>query len=380
LYFKEVRSKLICSIIKRRRSMSNSRYSSILKLSFLSVVLAFTSNVSADPVKAAFVYIGPTGDHGWTYAHDEGVKYAKEKLGDDVIMTTIENVAENSDSERVITSLARKNDIVFTTSFGYMNPTVKVAKRYPDVKFEHATGYMLEDNVSVYSARFYEGRHVIGKIAGRVTESNVIGYIASFPIPEVIRGINSAFLAAKSVNPDVQIKIVWVYSWYDPGKEADAANALIAQGADVLMQHTDSTAAMTVAEEKGIHAFGQASNMREWGPNAQLTGIINDWGPYYADRIAAVRDGTWSSSDTFAGVQQGMVKFAPMNNNMPTDVKNEAMKAIIDLSMGAIHPFTGPINKQDGSPWLAEGETPPNFPDLLTMDFYVEGIDSQYPN
>jgi simple sugar transport system substrate-binding protein len=380
LYFKEVRSKLICSIIKRRRSMSNSRFSSILKLSFLSVVLAFTSNVSADPVKAAFVYIGPTGDHGWTYAHDEGVKYAKEKLGDDVIMTTIENVAENSDSERVITSLARKNDIVFTTSFGYMNPTVKVAKRYPDVKFEHATGYMLEDNVSVYSARFYEGRHVIGKIAGRVTESNVIGYIASFPIPEVIRGINSAFLAAKSVNPDVQIKIVWVYSWYDPGKEADAANALIAQGADVLMQHTDSTAAMTVAEEKGIHAFGQASNMREWGPNAQLTGIINDWGPYYADRIAAVRDGTWSSSDTFAGVQQGMVKFAPMNNNMPTDVKNEAMKAIIDLSMGAIHPFTGPINKQDGSPWLAEGETPPNFPDLLTMDFYVEGIDSQYPN
>jgi simple sugar transport system substrate-binding protein len=380
LYFKEVRSKLICSIIKRRRSMSNSRFSSILKLSFLSVVLAFTSNVSADPVKAAFVYIGPTGDHGWTYAHDEGVKYAKEKLGDDVIMTTIENVAENSDSERVITSLARKNDIVFTTSFGYMNPSVKVAKRYPDVKFEHATGYMLEDNVSVYSARFYEGRHVIGKIAGRVTESNVIGYIASFPIPEVIRGINSAFLAAKSVNPDVQIKIVWVYSWYDPGKEADAANALIAQGADVLMQHTDSTAAMTVAEEKGIHAFGQASNMREWGPNAQLTGIINDWGPYYADRIAAVRDGTWSSSDTFAGVQQGMVKFAPMNNNMPTDVKNEAMKAIIDLSMGAIHPFTGPINKQDGSPWLAEGETPPNFPDLLTMDFYVEGIDSQYPN
>ena len=360
--------------------MSNSRFSSILKLSFLSVVLAFTSNVSADPVKAAFVYIGPTGDHGWTYAHDEGVKYAKEKLGDDVIMTTIENVAENSDSERVITSLARKNDIVFTTSFGYMNPTIKVAKRYPDVKFEHATGYMLEDNVSVYSARFYEGRHVIGKIAGRMTESNVIGYIASFPIPEVIRGINSAFLAAKSVNPDVQIKIVWVYSWYDPGKEADAANALIAQGADVLMQHTDSTAAMTVAEEKGVHAFGQASNMREWGPNAQLTGIINDWGPYYADRIAAVRDGTWSSSDTFAGVQQGMVKFAPMNNNMPTDVKNEAMQSIIDLSMGAIHPFTGPINKQDGSPWLAEGETPPNFPDLLTMDFYVEGIDSQYPN
>ena len=360
--------------------MSNRSFLSILKLSIFYTVIAFTSNVYADPVRAAFVYISPTGDHGWTYAHHQGAQYVKKMMGDGVMITEIESVPENSDSERVITSLARKNDIIFTTSFGYMNPTIKVAKVYPDVKFEHATGYMLEDNISVYSARFYEGRHVIGKMAGRMTESNVIGYIASFPIPEVIRGINSAFLAAKSVNPDVQIKIVWVYSWYDPGKEADAANALIAQGADVLMQHTDSTAAMTVAEEKGVYAFGQASNMREWGPNAQLTGIINDWGPYYADRIAAVRDGTWASSDTFAGVQQGMVKFAPMNNSMPTDVKNEAMKAIIDLSMGTIHPFTGPINKQDGSPWLAEGETPPNYPDLLTMDFFVEGIDSKYPN
>ena len=360
--------------------MSNRRFSSVLKLSILSVVLAFTGSVSADPVKAAFVYIGPTGDHGWTFSHDQGAKYVKEKMGDDVIITTVESVEENSDSERVITSLARKNDIIFTTSFGYMNPTIKVAKRYPNVKFEHATGYMREDNVSVYSARFYEGRHVIGKIAGRMTKNNVIGYIASFPIPEVIRGINSAYLAAKSVNPDVTMKIVWVYTWYDPGKEADAANALIAQGADILMQHTDSTAPMTVAEEKGIHAFGQASDMREWGMNAQLTGIIDDWGPYYLDRVQAVKDGTWESVDVFDGVKQGMVKFAPMNQNMPIDVKNEAMKAIIDLSMGAIHPFTGPINKQDGSPWLAEGETPPNYPDLLTMDFYVEGIDSKYPN
>ena len=360
--------------------MSNRRFSSVLKLSILSVVLAFTGSVSADPVKAAFVYIGPTGDHGWTFAHDQGAKYVKEKMGDDVIITTVESVEENSDSERVITSLARKNDIIFTTSFGYMNPTIKVAKRYPNVKFEHATGYMREDNVSVYSARFYEGRHVIGKIAGRMTKNNVIGYIASFPIPEVIRGINSAYLAAKSVNPDVTMKIVWVYTWYDPGKEADAANALIAQGADILMQHTDSTAPMTVAEEKGIHAFGQASDMRECGMNAQLTGIIDDWGPYYLDRVQAVKDGTWESVDVFDGVKQGMVKFAPMNQNMPIDVKNEAMKAIIDLSMGTIHPFTGPINKQDGSPWLAEGETPPNYPDLLTMDFYVEGIDSKYPN
>ena len=359
--------------------MSNLKFSSVLKTSILSLVLAFTGNVSADPVKAAFVYIGPTGDHGWTYAHHKGVNHLKSVMGDDVIVTEVENVAENSDSERVITSLARKNDIIFTTSFGYMNPTAKVAARYPDVKFEHATGYMPSENVATYQARFYEGRHVLGRVAGGVTKSNVLGWIGSFPIPEVIRDINSAYLAAKSVNPDVEMKIVWVYTWYDPGKEADAANALIAQGADVLFQHTDSTAAMTIAEEKGVYAFGQASNMIDWGPNAQATGIMNDLGPYYVERVQALKDGTWTSAETLRGVKEGMVKFAPMNANLPRDVKNDAMKAIIDLATGAIHPFTGPINKQDGSPWLAEGETAP-LGDLLGMQFYVEGIDSQFPN
>ena len=360
--------------------MANRRLTSILKFSLLSSMLAFTGSAFADPVKAAFVYIGPTGDHGWTYAHDQGANMVQDQLGDGVVITRIESVAENSDSERVITSLARKNDIIFTTSFGYMNPTVKVAARYPDVKFEHATGYMRPtDNISTYSARFYEGRHVIGKIAGRMTNSNIIGYIASFPIPEVIRGINSAFLAAKSVNPDIQIKIVWVYTWFDPGKEADAARALIAQGADIIMQHTDSTAPMTVAEDEGVHAFGQASDMTAWGPNAHLTSIIDEWGPYYVARVKAVADGTWTSTDTFDGVAEGMVEFAPFTN-MPDEVMWEAQDTILDLDAGAVHPFTGPINKQDGSPWLAEGETPPMFPDIITMDFYVEGIDSKYPN
>ena len=360
--------------------MANRRLTSILKFSLLSSMLAFTGSAFADPVKAAFVYIGPTGDHGWTYAHDQGANMVQDQLGDGVVITRIESVAENSDSERVITSLARKNDIIFTTSFGYMNPTVKVAARYPDVKFEHATGYMRPtDNISTYSARFYEGRHVIGKIAGRMTNSNIIGYIASFPIPEVIRGINAAFLAAKSVNPDIQIKIIWVYTWFDPGKEADAARALIAQGADIIMQHTDSTAPMTVAEDEGVLAFGQASDMTAWGPNAHLTSIIDEWGPYYVARVKAVADGTWTSTDTFDGVEEGMVEFAPFTN-MPDEVMWEAQDTILDLDAGAVHPFTGPINKQDGSPWLAEGETPPMFPDIITMDFYVEGIDSKYPN
>ena len=361
--------------------MSNRRLTSILKFSLLSAIMAFTSNVFADPVRAAFVYIGPTGDHGWTYAHDQGANYAKEQLGDDVVITRVESVAENSDATRVITSLARKNDIIFTTSFGYMEQTIKVAANFPDVKFEHATGYQRPtDNISTYSARFYEGRHVIGKIAGRMTNSNVIGYIASFPIPEVIRGINAAFLAAKSVNPDIQMKIVWVYTWFDPGKEADAANALIAQGADIIMQHTDSTAAMTVAEEnEGVYAFGQASDMSAWGPTSHLTSIIDYWGPYYAARIGAVKDGTWTETDTFDGVPEGMVAFAALEN-MPDDVRKEAKITIVDLEFSDVHPFTGPINKQDGSPWLADGETPPMFPDLLTMDFYVEGIDSKYPD
>ena len=350
-----------------------------LMFSLLTSLMSISTNIFATPVKAAFVYVTPIGDHGWTYAHHNGVMHLKKVLGDDVIITEVENVPEDSDSERVITSLARKNDIVFTTSFGYMNPTANVAKRYPNVKFEHATGYMPSKNVANYQAKFYEGRHVLGRIAGGMTKNNIIGWVASFPIPEVIRDINSAFLAAKSVNPNVEMKIIWVYTWFDPGKESNAANALIAQGADVLFQHTASTAVMTTAEDKGVFAFGQASDMRKWGPNAQLTGIINDWGPYYVERVKAVRDGAWTSADSFEGIKQGMVKFAPMNQKIPTDIKNDAMKAIIDFAMEKVDPFTGPINKQDGTPWLGEGEIAP-IADLMGMQFYVEGIESQFPN
>ena len=359
--------------------MSKKKIIRILVFPLLAALMSISTNIFANPVKAAFVYITPIGDHGWTYAHHNGVNHLKKVLGDGVIITEVENVPEDSDSERVITSLARKNDIIFTTSFGYMNPTAKVAKRYPDVKFEHATGYIRGDNLSTYQAKFYEGRHVMGKLAGGMTKSNVMGWIGSFPIPEVIRDINSAYLGAKSVNPDVEMKIVWINTWFDPGKEADAANALIAQGADVLFQHTDSSAAMTIAEENGIYSFGQASNMREWGPNAQLSGIVNNWGPYYVERVQAVLDGTWTSTDTLGGIKEGWVRFAPMNNNIPFDVRNAASKAIIDIMTGATHPFTGPINKQDGTPWLAEGETA-TIDELMGMQFYVEGIDSQFPN
>ena len=329
--------------------------------------------------KVGFVYVGPIGDHGWTYQHHQGLKALEKEFGDKVKTTFVENVSEGPDAARVIQQLARGgNDIIFTTSFGFMNPTLKVAEQFPKVNFEHATGFKRAKNVSTYSARFYEGRHVIGLIAGKMTKTNTIGYIASFPIPEVVRGINAAYLAARSVNPEVKFKVVWVSTWFDPGKEADAANALIDQGADVLMQHTDSPAAMQIAEKKGIYAFGQASDMSKFGPNAQLTAITNNWAPYYVARVKASMDTNWNSGDVWDGIKEGMVTMAPFSKKIPEDVRQMVIKARDDIAAGKLHPFTGPINKQDGSLWLKAGETAPAG-DLLGMNFYVEGVEGSLP-
>jgi simple sugar transport system substrate-binding protein len=330
-----------------------------------------------DKIKVGFIYVGPVGDFGWSYEHNQGRLAVEEALGDKVETSYLESVPEGPDAERALRQMAQAgHDLIFTTSFGYMNPTLKVAKQFPNVKFEHATGYKRADNVSTYSARFYEGRHVIGLIAGRMTKSNTVGYIASFPIPEVVRGINAAYLAAKSVNPDVKFKVVWVNTWFDPGKEGDAANALIEQGADIIMQHTDSPAAMTIAEEKGIYAFGQASDMKQFGPNARLTSIIDNWAPYYIARAQAVLDGTWESKDTWDGIAPGMVEIGEFSDKIPADVQAEAQAAIDAIVAGTLHPFTGPINKQDGSPWLAPGETADDGT-LAGMNFYVEGVEGE---
>jgi simple sugar transport system substrate-binding protein len=345
----------------------------------LSVGAAGGAADAAEKIKVGFVYVGPIGDHGWSYQHNEGRLAVEEAFGDKVETTYVESVSEGPDAARVIQQLARSHDIIFTTSFGYMNPTLKVAKRFPKVKFEHATGFKRAPNISTYSARFYEGRHVIGLIAGKVTKTNTIGYIASFPIPEVVRGINAAYLAAKSVNPATKFKVVWVNTWFDPGKEADAARALIDQGADVLMQHTDSPAAMQIAEEKGIFAFGQASDMIKFGANAQLTSIIDNWAPYYIARVKAVIDGTWDSQETWDGIGPGMVEMAEFSTRIPEDVRALAAKASDDIAAGKLHPFTGPINKQDGSVWLKAGETGPDG-DLAGMNFYVEGVEGSLPN
>ncbi len=343
--------------------------------------LAAGSAFAEDKVKAGFIYVGPVGDGGWTYEHDQGRKAVEAELGDAVETVYQESVPEGADAERAITQMALSGaDIIFTTSFGYMDPTLNVAAKFPDVKFEHATGFKRADNVSVYSARFYEGRAIQGHIAGKMTKTNKVGYIASFPIPEVIRGINSAYLHAKKVNPDVEFSIVWAYTWFDPAKEADAARALIDNGADVILQHTDSTAPQAAAQEAGnVITFGQASDMAEFGPVPRVSSIIDNWAPYYIDRVKAVMDGTWESTDTWDGISTGMVGIGEISSAVPADVKAEALALKDAIAAGEYHPFTGPINKQDGTPWLAEGETASDG-DLLGMNFYIEGLTGDVPN
>ncbi|MEM6305570.1 MAG: BMP family ABC transporter substrate-binding protein [Pseudomonadota bacterium] len=348
------------------------------------MALALASPGLADghaKTKVGFVYVGPVGDGGWTFTHDQGRQAVEAEFGDAVETVFVESVAEGADAERVLTQMALDGaNLIFTTSFGYMDPTNNIAAKFPDVKFEHATGYKrLHPNVSTYSARFYEGRAVQGHIAGSMTESNVIGYIASYPIPEVIRGINSAFIHARKVNPEVEFKIIWVYTWFDPAKEADAAKALIDQGADVILQHTDSTAPHAAAQEVGgVVTFGQASDMAAYKPFPRVSAILDLWGPYYIERTRAVMEGTWESVDTWNGIGDGMVGIGEITDAVPANVREEALAMKAALADGSYHAFTGPLNKQDGTPFLAEGETADDA-SLAGMNFYVEGLTGEIP-
>jgi len=341
---------------------------------FFLVVSSLSANAE---FKAGFIYVGPVGDHGWSYQHHEG-RNAVEAAG--IKTTYVESVPEGADAERVIRQLASSgHGIIFTTSFGYMDPTNKVAKDFPNVKFEHATGYKREHpNVSTYSARFYEGRTILGTIAGTMTKTNTIGYIASFPIPEVIRGINSFTLAAQKVNPNIKTKIVWVFTWYDPGKEAEAAQALIDQGADVIAQHTDSTAAVQVAEKAGVWAFGQASDMQKFAPNAVLTSIIDDWAPYYVQRSKAAKKGTWKQQDTWHGLKEGMVAMGDYNPAMGADLVKKVKQLQKDLASGKVHSFTGPIYDQKDNVLVSLGSVADDGM-LAGMNVYVKGVEGEIP-
>ncbi|WP_076529152.1 BMP family ABC transporter substrate-binding protein [Gemmobacter megaterium] len=356
----------------------------LLASAALGLGLAFGGAAAAagmDKVKACFVYVGPIGDGGWTFQHDQGRLDAMAEFGDKLETMYQESVPEGADAERVLTQMALSGcNIVFTTSFGYMDPTNTVAAKFPNVKFEHATGYKRDHaNVSTYDARFYEGRAVIGHIAGKMTKSNKIGYIGSFPIPEVIQGINSYFLHARKVNPDVELSVVWAYTWFDPAKEADAAKALIEQGVDVIAAHTDSTAPLAEAQKAGnVVGFGQASDMAAYKPSPRVASIIDNWGPYYIKRIGALLDGTYEQTASWAGMPEGEVVIGEITEAVPADVKAEAEAMIAAITDGSYHPFTGPIKKQDGSDWLKEGEVADDGT-LAGMMFYVEGIKGDIP-
>jgi basic membrane protein A len=347
-------------------------------------LMAATSSFAAgmDKVKACFVYVGPIGDGGWTFQHHEGALAVQAAYGDKVELLWQENVPEGADAERVLTQMALGGcNIIFTTSFGYMDPTNAVAAKFPNVMFEHATGFMRNSaNVSTYNARFYEGRAIEGLIAGRMTKSNKIGYIGSFPIPEVVMGINSYYVNAKKVNPAVELSVVWAFTWFDPAKEADAAKALIDQGVDVIASHTDSTAPLAEAAKTNgaVIGFGQASDMADYAPSPRVTSIIDNWAPYYVKRVGALLDGSYAQADAWEGIAGGEVLIGDITDAVPAEVKAEAEAMRDAIAAGTLHPFTGPINKQDGTAWLADGATAPDG-DLLGMGFYVEGITGDIP-
>ena len=340
-------------------------------------VMAASAAQAEDKLKVGFVYVGPVGDFGYSYQHDQGRQFLQKQLGDKIETTFLENVAEN-DSQRAFEQLARSgHKLIFGTSFGFMDPMLKVAKQFPGVKFEHATGYKQAANLATYSARFYEGRYVMGEIAAKISKTHTVGYIGSFPIPEVVSGIDAFMLGAQKVDPNFKIKIVWVNSWFDPGKEADAAKALIAQGADVIAQHTDSAAPLQEAEKAGVHGFGQSSDMAKFAPKAILTSLEDNWGPYYVQEVKAVMDGTWKPHDTWGGIASGMVVMGPYEN-MPADVKATAEKTEADIKSGAVKVFAGPITKQDGTVAVKAGEVMPD-KEILGLNWYVKGVDDKLP-
>jgi simple sugar transport system substrate-binding protein len=352
------------------------------RLAFAAVTLAalMTASAMAAPLKVAFVYVGPVADGGWSYQHNLGRLALEREFGAKIETTYVESVPESADAERVIRQLAAKGyGLIFTTSFGYMEPTLKVAKLFPQVRFEHATGYKTAPNVVTYQARFWEGAYLLGVLAGRTTKTNTLGYVASFPIAEVIRNIDAFTLGARSVNPKIRTKVVWADTWYDPGKERQAAEALVAQGADILCQNTDSPAVLQLAEEKGLHAFGWDSDMSKFGPHAQLSANTQNWGIYYIDEVKKVMEGSWSGArQTRSGIKEGVVVLAPLNSSVPSDVASMFESKKQAIMAGTLVPFAGPLKDNTGV-LKVPANTAVSIDDLMQLNWFVEGVDATVP-
>ncbi|MBN2260592.1 MAG: BMP family ABC transporter substrate-binding protein [Clostridiales bacterium] len=334
--------------------------------------------IADEVVKVGMIYIGPPGDAGWTYAHDQGRQFLEEQYPN-VEVLFVESVPESSDAERVMTELVEEGcTVVFATSFGYMDYMDNVALKYPDVKFFHCSGYKTEENMSTYFGRIYQARYLTGMIAGAMTETNEIGYVAAHPIPEVIRGINAFTLGVKEANADAVVKVVWTNTWYDPAKEKEAAQGLLDSGVDVIAQHQDTPGPQQAAEEAGVYAVGYNTNMRAFAPEANLTSAVWNWGPYYVNAVKSVIDGTFVSTQYWGGLEDGIVDIAPISDKVPADMvaQVEAKKAaIID---GSFDVFAGPIKDQDGNIKVAEGSSMTDG-ELLSMDWFVEGVEGVIP-
>lgn len=333
-----------------------------------------------EPLKVGFIYVGPVGDAGWTFAHDNGRKYIEQKFGDKIKTTFVEKVAEGPDAERVIRDLvAQGNKVIFATSFGYGDAIEKVAKDFPDVYFEHATGYKTAPNLGVYEGKFYEDAYLAGIVAGKMTKTNTIGFVGSFPIPEVLRNINAYTLGAQSVNPKIKTKVVWVSSWFDPPKETEAAQSLINGGADVLLQNTDSSAVLQTAEKAGKYAFGWDSDMSAYSAKAHLGSAVLNWGVYYEKVINDVLNKTWKSETIKWGTKEGMNDFVKIADVVPADVKKLVDDAKAGLKDGTVEVFKGPLKDNTGKEVLAK--------DVVGDDawkgginFYVKGVEGKVPS
>lgn len=329
-----------------------------------------------DKVKIGFVFLGPIGDYGWTWAHNKGREAVDAALGDKVETIYVENVAEDASAIPVMRDLAQQGcKLIFTTSFGYMDQTLEVAAEFPDVKWEHCTGFKRSDNVATYNSKFHEGRAVLGTIAGMMSKSGTLGYLGSFKIPEVVLGVNSFALSAQRKNPDAKVKVVMIDSWFDPPKEAAATETLINLGCDIVTTHTDSPAALQILEQKGLHGFGQGADMSSFAPNAHLTAIEDIWGPYYVERTQAILDGTWASHDSWQGMANGEVVISPYSAAVPADVAAEADAIQAGTIDGSFNIFTGPIFDQDGVERVAAGVVMTDA-ELAVMDWFVKGVES----
>jgi simple sugar transport system substrate-binding protein len=350
------------------------------------IALALVSGAAllAAPTKIGFVYVSPVGDAGWTYQHDLGRKDMEKALAGQVTSQVVENVPEGADAERVIRELAASGcKAVFTTSFGYMNPTIKVAQAFPAVDFYHATGYKTAKNVGIYNARFYEGRYLNGVIAGKMTKTHIAGYVAAFPIPEVMMGIDAFTQGMRSVDPQAKVRVIWVNSWFDPGKEREAALTLLANGADMVTHHTDSTAIVQAVEEqhkagKAVWSFSYHSDMSKYGPTSQLSGTTHIWGDFYTKTVKDIVAGKHPQVNIWGGFKDGMIKLAPMNKAVPADVQKMVMGLEKDIQTGKFHPFQGPVVAQDGSVKVAKGQVMSD-KDIDAINYYVQGVDSPAP-